>query len=58
MTPDYTKAKRAAGRVFFLLDKVPEIDVYSNEGAIPVIRKSFFFSFMNYRNISLTLACL
>jgi hypothetical protein len=36
MTPDYAKAKQAAERVFYLLDKVPHIDVYSSEGIKPV----------------------
>ncbi|CAB4013881.1 Multidrug resistance 1 [Paramuricea clavata] len=35
MTPDYAKAKQAAERVFYLLDKVPHIDVYSKEGIKP-----------------------
>ena len=36
MTPDYAKAKQAAERVFYLLDKVPKIDVYSEDGITPV----------------------
>ena len=34
--PDYGKAKSAAGRIFFLLDIVPEIDTFSDEGEKPV----------------------
>ena len=36
MTPDFTQAKQAANRVFYLLDHVPPIDSYSNEGKQPV----------------------
>ncbi|XP_059822231.1 bile salt export pump [Hypanus sabinus] len=31
-TPDYAKAKIAAARFFQLIDRVPEISIYSNEG--------------------------
>ena len=31
-TPDYAKAKIAAARFFHLLDRVPKISVYSDEG--------------------------
>ena len=40
MTPDYAKAKKAADRVFYLLDKIPPIDSYSDAGLRPV-RKSY-----------------
>ena len=30
--PNYAKAKLSAGRIFHLLDRVPEIDAYSNDG--------------------------
>ncbi len=33
--PNYTKAKISANRIFFLLDRVPEIDGYSEEGEKP-----------------------
>lgn len=36
MTPNYAKAKRAANRLFSLLERIPFIDSYSNEGKIPV----------------------
>ena len=36
MTPDYAKAKKAADRVFYLLDKIPPIDSYSDAGLQPV----------------------
>ena len=36
MTPDYVKAKQSAQRVFYLLDKVPVIDCFSDEGLRPV----------------------
>ncbi len=36
MTPDYAKAKQAAQRVFYIMDKIPQIDVYSNNGNKPV----------------------
>jgi hypothetical protein len=38
MTPDYAKAKEAAERVFYILDRVPPIDVYSKEGKKPVTK--------------------
>lgn len=31
-TPDYAKAKISAARFFQLLDRVPQISVYSNKG--------------------------
>ena len=34
--PDAGKAQEAAGRVFMLIDEVPEIDIYSQEGDQPV----------------------
>jgi len=33
--PDYAKAKQSTNRIFFLLDRVPEIDNYSKEGETP-----------------------
>ena len=36
MTPNYAKAKRAANRLFSLLERNPFIDSYSNDGKIPV----------------------
>ena len=33
--PNYAKAKLSANRIFFLLDRVPEIDGYSKEGEKP-----------------------
>uniref|UniRef100_A0A4W5N3P9 ABC-type xenobiotic transporter n=1 Tax=Hucho hucho TaxID=62062 RepID=A0A4W5N3P9_9TELE len=33
--PDFAKAKAAAGRILGLLDKKPEIDIYSEEGEKP-----------------------
>lgn len=35
LTPDYTKAKQAANRLFHLLDKVPQIDSYGDYGIRP-----------------------
>lgn len=35
--PDYVKAKMSAARIFLLLDRVPEIDSYSEEGQKLVI---------------------
>ena len=37
--PNYAKAKLSANRIFFLLDRVPEIDGYSEEGEKPKVRK-------------------
>lgn len=37
--PNYAKAKLSANRVFFLLDRVPEIDGYSEEGEKPKVGK-------------------
>ena len=34
--PNYAKAKLSANRIFFLLDRKPEIDGYSEEGVVPV----------------------
>ena len=34
--PDYGKAKSAANRLFFLLDRIPAIDNFSTEGKKPV----------------------
>lgn len=34
--PNYAKAKLSANRIFFLLDRKPEIDGYSKEGMSPV----------------------
>jgi len=34
--PDYAEAKRAAARMFKLLDRNPEIDNFSEEGEKPV----------------------
>ena len=34
--PNYTEAKLSAGRIFQLLDRVPAIDSYSQEGLKPV----------------------
>lgn len=34
--PDFAKAKAAAGRILGLLEKKPEIDIYSEEGEKPV----------------------
>lgn len=34
--PDFAKAKVAAGRILGLLEKKPEIDIYSEEGEKPV----------------------
>ena len=34
--PNYTKARLSANRIFHLLDRVPEIDGYSVDGAAPV----------------------
>ena len=34
--PNYAKAKLSANRIFFLLDREPEIDGYSEEGIVPV----------------------
>ena len=42
MTPDFTQAKQAANRVFYLLDHVPPIDSYSNEGKQPVSESVIF----------------
>lgn len=36
LSPDYSKAKLAAAKIFALLDTVPSIDAYSSEGAKPV----------------------
>jgi hypothetical protein len=53
MTPDYAKAKEAAERVFYILDRVPPIDVYSKEGKKPVTKpKSQRIN--SYMHISLT----
>ena len=43
MTPDFTQAKQAANRVFYLLDHVPPIDSYSNEGKQPVSESVIFW---------------
>ena len=58
MTPDYAKAKKAADRVFYLLDKIPPIDSYSDAGLRPVRKiylKIFFSSsrLANYKCILL-----
>ena len=34
--PNYAKAKLSANRIFFLLDRVPAIDGYSQDGDKPV----------------------
>ena len=34
--PNYAKAKLSADRIFFLLDRVPVIDGYSEDGDRPV----------------------
>ena len=34
--PDYGKAKTSADRIFFLLDREPEIDAMSEDGHNPV----------------------
>ena len=34
--PDFTKAKLSANRIFFMLDRKPLIDNYSDEGETPV----------------------
>ena len=34
--PNYAKAKLSSNRIFFLLDRQPEIDGYSEEGVVPV----------------------
>ena len=34
--PNYTKARLSSHRIFHLLDRVPEIDVYSTGGKRPV----------------------
>ena len=34
--PDYGKAKTSANRIFFLLDREPEIDAMSEDGHNPV----------------------
>lgn len=39
ITPDYAKAKQAADRIFHLLERVPLVDGFSNEGGKPVILK-------------------
>ena len=36
MTPNYAKAKHAANRLFSLLERIPFIDSYSNDGKILV----------------------
>ena len=36
MAPDYVAAKVSAARVFRLLDKVPAIDTYNDEGSMLV----------------------
>ena len=36
MTPDYKEAKKAADRIFYLIQKIPEIDSYSEAGRKPV----------------------
>ena len=36
VTPNYAKAKRAADKLFILLQRIPFIDSYSNDGKIPV----------------------
>ena len=36
VTPNYPKAKRAADKLFILLQRIPFIDSYSNDGKIPV----------------------
>jgi hypothetical protein len=36
MTPDYAKAKAAAGKVFALIDYIPPIDNQSEDGKKPV----------------------
>lgn len=35
MAPDANKAKRAASGIFTLIDTVPNVDAYSEEGKIP-----------------------
>ena len=37
--PNYAKAKLSANRIFYLLDRVPEIDGYSEDGEKPTVRK-------------------
>ena len=36
MTPDYSEAKRATNKVFRFLEKIPNIDSYSDSGLHPV----------------------
>ena len=36
LAPDFAKAKAAAQRILSLLEKKPEIDIYSQEGDKPV----------------------
>ena len=34
--PDYAKARLSANRIFALIDRIPLIDIYSEEGDTPV----------------------
>lgn len=43
ITPEYAKAKRAASRLFNLLERVPFIDSSSNDGKKPV--RGFLLAF-------------
>lgn len=42
--PNYTKAKLSASRIFHLLDRVPEIDSYSEDGE-KLVSENFPFNF-------------
>ena len=42
LSPDYAQAKQATNRVLYLLDHVPPIDSYSNEGKQPVSESVIF----------------
>ena len=41
MTPDYSKAKEAAQKIFSLLESVPSIDNQSDKGIKPVSTECF-----------------
>ncbi len=47
-TPGYAKAKIAAARFFKLLDRIPKISIYSNEGEKWVIQLFKLTMFVPY----------
>lgn len=54
LTPDYVKAKVAAGRLFKLFDRIPLINSDSDEGLHPVSRRLLLgLLYLLYPNLDL-----